>query len=111
MARLVGILLLTFVAIAAAQPPYECADDNRIEFEDITATTYPDSYERRLLTDARCSFHPAEENGVREEYQFYYEWEGYDGWYNNPSHPDWGGAGELLCTVAWGRYPDGEGRG
>ena len=22
-----------------------------------------------------------------------YEWEGYDGWYNNPAHPDWGGAG------------------
>ena len=24
----------------------------------------------------------------------YYEWQGYDGWFNNPSHPDWGGAGE-----------------
>ena len=23
----------------------------------------------------------------------YFEWEGYDGWYNNPAHPDWGGAG------------------
>ena len=22
-----------------------------------------------------------------------YEWEGYDGWFNNPAHPDWGGAG------------------
>ena len=25
----------------------------------------------------------------------HYEWEGYDGWFNNPSHPDWGGAGKL----------------
>ena len=24
-----------------------------------------------------------------------YEVEGYDGWYNNKAHPDWGGAGEL----------------
>lgn len=27
------------------------------------------------------------------EYVFDYEWEGYDGWYNNPAHPEWGGAG------------------
>lgn len=26
--------------------------------------------------------------------QVNYEWEGYDGWYNNPAHPEWGGAGE-----------------
>ena len=25
----------------------------------------------------------------------YFEWEGYDGWYNNPTHPDWGGAGII----------------
>ena len=24
----------------------------------------------------------------------YYEWEGYDGWFNNPAHPEWGGAGK-----------------
>ena len=24
----------------------------------------------------------------------YYEWESYDGWFNNPAHPEWGGAGE-----------------
>ena len=23
-----------------------------------------------------------------------YEWESYDGWYNNPAHPEWGGAGK-----------------
>ena len=25
----------------------------------------------------------------------YYEWEGYDGWFNNPAHPEWGGAGKY----------------
>ena len=26
--------------------------------------------------------------------QIYFEWQSYDGWFNNPAHPDWGGAGE-----------------
>ena len=26
------------------------------------------------------------------------EWEGYDGWYNNPAHPDWGGAGNVVAS-------------
>ena len=26
----------------------------------------------------------------------YYEWESYDGWFNNPAHPEWGGAGKYL---------------
>ena len=26
--------------------------------------------------------------------EVHYEWENYDGWYNNPAHPEWGGAGE-----------------
>ncbi len=32
----------------------------------------------------------------------YYEWEGYDGWFNNPAHPEWGGAGKVIihtCIV------------
>ena len=24
----------------------------------------------------------------------HFDWEGYDGWYNNPAHPEWGGAGK-----------------
>ena len=30
----------------------------------------------------------------------YFEWQSYDGWFNNPAHPDWGGAGELDCPNA-----------
>ena len=28
-----------------------------------------------------------------------YEYESYDGWYNNPAHPEWGGAGMLLFCL------------
>ena len=34
-----------------------------------------------------------------------YEYESYDGWYNNPAHPDWGGAGRrvkiAILIKAW----------
>jgi len=36
-------------------------------------------------------------NAIHQEE--YYEWEGYDGWYNNPAHPEWGGAGELFLLL------------
>lgn len=26
----------------------------------------------------------------------YFEWQGYDGWFNNPAHPEWGGAGNYI---------------
>ena len=29
----------------------------------------------------------------------HYEAEGYDGWYNNRAHPDWGGAGMLSIPI------------
>ena len=32
------------------------------------------------------------------EPELHYEWENYDGWYNNPAHPEWGGAGKLHCA-------------
>ncbi len=35
-----------------------------------------------------------------DPYQVNYEWEGYDGWYNNPAHPEWGGAGERKLLAA-----------
>ena len=35
------------------------------------------------------------ENSSRDDEEYLrFEWEGYDGWYNNPAHPDWGGAGK-----------------
>ena len=31
---------------------------------------------------------------VSSSTETHFEWEGYDGWYNNPAHPEWGGAGK-----------------
>ncbi len=37
----------------------------------------------------------------------YFEWESYDGWFNNPAHPEWGGAGKTseveinLLLLTW----------
>jgi len=40
-------------------------------------------------------------NAIHQEE--YYEWEGYDGWYNNPAHPEW--AAELVsCSCCWGVF-------
>lgn len=39
----------------------------------------------RLETNFTANFHVEGE---------YYEWEGFDGWFNNPAHPEWGGAGK-----------------
>ena len=44
-----------------------------------------------LSAEARGSFSP----DITD-----YEWIGYDGWYNNPAHPDWGGAGRFRRNVA-----------
>lgn len=41
--------------------------------------------------------HTDEEFGERNEQ----EWEGYDGWYNNPAHPEWGGAGKSLAAARY----------
>lgn len=49
---------------------------------------------QNFLEEFHADLQEAFDNSHRddEEYQ-YFEWEGYDGWYNNPAHPDWGGAG------------------
>lgn len=38
-------------------------------------------------------------NTQAQEGEFEYEWESYDGWYNNLAHPDWGGAGKFVVFV------------
>ena len=32
----------------------------------------------------------------------YFEWESYDGWFNNPAHPEWGGAGKPYYSLLQG---------
>ena len=31
--------------------------------------------------------------------EVYYEWETFDGWYNNPAHPEWGGTGKRYLAL------------
>ena len=39
-------------------------------------------------------------NSDRDDEEYLrFEWEGYDGWYNNPAHPDWGGAGNDTAAL------------
>ena len=53
----------------------------------VSAQTFS---EEDFFEDANEAF---EESRRDEEEYLSFEWEGYDGWYNNPAHPDWGGAG------------------
>ena len=85
-------MLTAFAVAALAQfPPSE-----QPSYDDAPRTTYDlasnNNAERvRQMTDQIRSAIYEEEN---------YEWEGYDGWYNNPAHPEWGGAGrQLHCSV------------
>ena len=72
-------ILLTAFAVAALaqfppseQPSYD--DAPRLQYPDIDNTPY-----RNNLMDSIS-------NAINVEQD--YEWEGYDGWYNNPAHPE-----------------------
>ena len=87
------ILLTAFAVAALAQFP----PSDQPSYDDAPRTTYNfatnnNNGERAQMTDRIRSAIYVEEH---------YEWEGYDGWYNNPAHPEWGGAGRQLqiCSV------------
>ena len=49
--------------------------------------------------DNNQSRRDANVNMARLNYdETHYEWENYDGWFNNPAHPEWGGAGKLQAS-------------
>ena len=112
-------LLLAFVAVSYAQL-LEC---NMTLCE--ANVNICENYEECLIMLAEESFRPP--TGL-EDLVIDYEWEGYDGWYNNPAHPDWGGAGtpmhapvascscyhstseiemQAICILLYFRYADG----
>lgn len=81
-AVLTGLLVIACAActLALLGPRYVLPDD-------IPGQPDNSEYQRNLNLSA--------ENPLRIfSDQFYYEWEGYDGWFNNPAHPEWGGAGK-----------------
>lgn len=81
----VGLLLLAFACVASAQVP-----------GDQLGPTY--TLQTRIRVDNTVS-----RTNISNELFMYdlntdeshYEWENYDGWYNNPAHPEWGGAGKY----------------
>lgn len=76
MLRRACLLLLALVTLSLAQDMENCD-----MFEANTA--------ERTKCLAQNSFVPLDD----EDYIFNYEVEGYDGWYNNLAHPEWGGSG------------------
>ena len=85
-ATLQPILVLFFVAAAAAQGLDEPA---------YTLQTYirltDDNFQDRQLFN--FSSNTTKMDNIFSEDKTFFEWEGYDGWFNNPAHPEWGGAG------------------
>lgn len=87
-------LLLLLVAAASAQPgstgvnlgpTYQLVNYIQLQdtnFEDRQATNFS---ENPLLHFSRTE---------------YFEWESYDGWFNNPAHPEWGGAGKPYSSCS-----------
>ena len=78
-AALQACLLVACAASALAQlgPVYELTPDPLVD-SDIN-----EADQSKILR--RLNFSEVE----------YYEWEGYDGWFNNQAHPEWGGSGKT----------------
>ena len=82
-------LFLTLAALTAAQsagrnlgPTYTLQT-----FINLTVTNYEDRQEFNFSRNASSTM-------ASFSRQIYFEWESYDGWFNNPAHPEWGGAGK-----------------
>lgn len=74
------LVVLVFAAFAAAQPGDQLGPTYTLQ----TFIQVDNSEDRGRIT-ANISVSTENE---------YFEWESYDGWFNNPAHPEWGGAGE-----------------
>lgn len=84
------LVLMAFAACTLALGPvYELEDSIRL---DVTNRDYQQA--NNLSPD-----NPMDTFSEVE----YYEWEGYDGWFNNPAHPEWGAAGKF-CNKRISHY-------
>ena len=88
----VGLLLLAVASMASAQsfqpPGDQLGPTYTLQTNIITNPNNIDdreSLENRISDDGRYELNYNETH---------YEWENYDGWFNNPAHPEWGGAGK-----------------
>lgn len=79
------VLLLVAAATAQLGPTYNLR-------KEIDIDNYEDRREKNF-SSTTASVESAFSN-VK-----YYEWESFDGWFNNPAHPEWGGAGKPYKTM------------
>lgn len=76
------LLLACAIVMASAQVP-----------GDQLGPTY--TLQTKIYIDNEVDRNEAEVNMFRLNFnETHYEWENYDGWFNNPAHPEWGGAGK-----------------
>lgn len=85
----VGLLLLAFACVASAQVP----GDQLGPTYTLQTRIYIDNARDRSNVTTRISEGNTLDLNYEEEH---YEWENYDGWFNNPAHPEWGGAGKAM---------------
>lgn len=81
------ILLLSFVGVGMAYTGYTGSLSEPVYTLENDINVSPNNDADRTSINNGIVFNANETH---------YEWENYDGWFNNPAHPDWGGAGE--CT-------------
>lgn len=86
-----GLLLLAFVCAASAQSYSPPGSELGPTYTLQTNISIDNTGDRRDVY-ARISNNDELELNYNETH---YEWENYDGWFNNPAHPEWGGAGKY----------------
>ena len=85
-----GLLLLAFVCTASAQSYSPPGSELGPTYTLQTRIQINNTADRYGVT-RRISNNDALDLNYNETH---YEWENYDGWFNNPAHPEWGGAGK-----------------
>ena len=83
-----GLLVLAFACVASAQVPGDQLGPTYTLQVNISINNTAD---RSNVENLRLNAYQLNTDEVQ-----HYEWENYDGWFNNPAHPEWGGAGKSL---------------
>ena len=93
-----GLMLLAIATTASAQafqpPGSELGPTYTLQTNIITI---PNNIGDRAEVENRTSNFGMDRLNYNESH---YEWENYDGWYNNPAHPEWGGAGKQKWKLS-----------
>ena len=86
------LLLLACACVALAQVPGDRLGPTYLLQTTITIDNSGDRMQSGI-NSSRLNFKES-----------HYEWENYDGWFNNPAHPEWGGAGKFNIVISRGGF-------